>query len=133
MKYIFADAFYWIALLNPKDSWHEIAINYRPDFALLTTDVVLDETLNFFSKRGSFMRQKAVTLYENIQSDPNITVISSSPNIRQAATELYKNRIDKGYSVTDCISMIVMQQYQLTKILTNDHHFTQEGFKIIFS
>ncbi|WP_216349381.1 type II toxin-antitoxin system VapC family toxin [[Limnothrix rosea] IAM M-220] len=91
MSAVFADAFYWIALLNPQDTWHEITINYCPENSLITTDVVLDEMLNFFSKRGSFMRGKAIALYENIQSNSQIEVITTSPEIRQTAADIYKN------------------------------------------
>jgi predicted nucleic acid-binding protein len=45
---------------------------------------------------------------------------------------LYKDRPDKAYSLTDCLSMQVMRQEGLTESLTNDHHFTQEGFHILF-
>lgn len=132
MTFIFADAFYWIALLNPKDTWHETVINYRLEDKLITTDVVLDELLNFFSKRGSFMRQKAIALYENIQLNPQIKVVITDAEIRRAATDIYKKRLDKGYSITDCISMVVMKQRGITDVLTNDRHFTQEGFNILF-
>ena len=42
--------------------------------------------------------------------------------------ELYRNRPDKGYSLTDCISMETMRREALAEILTNDRHFEQEGF-----
>jgi len=45
---------------------------------------------------------------------------------------LYEARPDKVYSLTDCISMQVMRREGLTDVLTNDHHFTQEGFHILF-
>ncbi len=41
---------------------------------------------------------------------------------------LYKARPDKGYSLTDCISMQAMRQECISEILTHDDHFTQEGF-----
>lgn len=132
MNLVFADAFYWIALLNPKDTWHQRAIAYRPQGNLITTDVVLDETLNFFSKRGSLMRQKAINLYENIQLNSTIEIVIANTDIRQMSIEVYKKRVDKGYSITDCISMVVMQQRNINDILTNDYHFTQEGFNILF-
>ena len=49
MKLIFADTFYWIALINPRDTWHFIALDYAQKYAndyLITTDGVIDETLN---------------------------------------------------------------------------------------
>jgi predicted nucleic acid-binding protein len=46
---------------------------------------------------------------------------------------LYEQRPDKAYSLTDCISMQVMRREGLTEVLTNDHHFIQEGFRVLFS
>lgn len=40
---------------------------------------------------------------------------------------------DKEYSLIDCISMITMQERQIDQILTNDRHFSQEGFEILMS
>ncbi|MDP9054382.1 MAG: hypothetical protein M3N93_08800 [Acidobacteriota bacterium] len=46
--------------------------------------------------------------------------------------ELYKQRLDKGYSLTDCISMQTMRREQITEALTSDRHFEQEGFRALF-
>ena len=46
--------------------------------------------------------------------------------------ELYRSRLDKGYSLTDCISMRIMRREGLTEILTGDRHFEQEGFRALF-
>jgi predicted nucleic acid-binding protein len=45
--------------------------------------------------------------------------------------KLYESRLDKGYSLTDCISMSVMRDRNLTEMLTHDRHFAQEGFIIL--
>jgi uncharacterized protein len=58
MKPIFADTFYWIALLNPKDDWHQIALQYAHNNTtnpLITTDGIIDEVLNYAASRGSTM------------------------------------------------------------------------------
>ena len=49
-----------------------------------------------------------------------------------AALALYEARADKGYSLTDCRSMLALQDLGLTEVLTHDHHFTQDGFTILF-
>jgi predicted nucleic acid-binding protein len=46
--------------------------------------------------------------------------------------DLYASRADKGYSLTDCISMQTMRRQGLTTVLTNDKHFEQEGFHTLF-
>ena len=46
--------------------------------------------------------------------------------------ELYANLLDKGYSLTDCVSMSVMKQMGIYEILTHDKNFAQEGLTILF-
>ena len=135
MEPVFADTFYWLALLNPGDDWHQEAIRYahqNPDLSIVTTDGVLDEVLNYASTRGTFVRQKALRLCTRIVREPKMRIVAYSPELRQQGFLLYGQRPDKAYSVTDCISMVVMQQMNIHKVLTYDKHFAQEGFVIIF-
>ena len=48
-----------------------------------------------------------------------------------AGLTIYKARPDKGYSVTDCISMHAMRERGVSDILTHDEHFRQEGFTVL--
>ncbi len=135
MKPIFADTFYWIALLNPGDDWHRAALLYarqNSDASLVTTDGVLDEVLNYASTRGKLMRQKALSLCARIVRDQNMMVITYTSELRESGFSLYKDRPDKAYSLTDCISMVVMRKMNISQVLTHDKHFTQEGFTILF-
>ena len=135
MKIIFADTFYWIALLSPRDTWHLRVIEWsqsNPKQSLVITDGIIDEIFAHFSKQGDIMRGKVIELYQNILDDPNIQLISYNQELRQTGIELYKKRPDKGYSLTDCISMVVMKKLNISEVLTNDKHFSQEGFMIIF-
>ena len=135
MKAIFADTFYWIALLNSKDTWHSrvIAVSQAiVDSPLVITDGIIDEIFAYYSKRGDRLRLKASELYQSILTDPNIQIIGYTPELRQKGIELYEHRPDKGYSLVDCISMIVMKEMGISEVLTNDKHFAQEGFTILF-
>ena len=63
MKLIFADTFYWIALINPRDNWHFTALDYAQKYAddyLITTDGIVDETLNYVATKGSIMPRKSL-------------------------------------------------------------------------
>jgi predicted nucleic acid-binding protein len=134
MKQIFADTFYWIALLNPKDDWHQVALNYANSCIsdqLITTDGIIDEVLNYAASRGSLMRQKALLMCTKMLQEPTIQVISYTSELRQLGLHLYGQRSDKGYSLTDCISMVIMRQMGITEVLTHDKHFTQESFSIL--
>lgn len=135
MTPIFADTFYWLALLNPSDDWHQSALDYarrNPNSDLVVSDGVLDEVLNYASTRGTFMRQKALALCSKIIREPTITVVAYTPELREVGFSLYAQRSDKAYSLTDCISMVVMKKMDISTVLTHDKHFTQEGFVILF-
>jgi len=59
MKRIFVDTFCWIALANKHDEWHQRARALyiaQSDAALVTTDEVLTEFLNYFAEAGHYMR-----------------------------------------------------------------------------
>jgi predicted nucleic acid-binding protein len=59
-------------------------------------------------------------------------VIPQSRESFRSGVALYGARPDKGYSLTDCISMQTMRKEGLTEALTNDRHFEQEGFRALF-
>ncbi len=134
MKRIFADTFYWTALLNPKDQWYLSVREIQPELAniqIVTTETVLIELLNFYSKYGSEMRQAVVDTARDILIDLDIEYISHSPEIFLEALDFYEKRLDKGYSLTDCVSMLTMKTLNIHKILTHDNHFEQEGFTVL--
>lgn len=133
MSLDFADTCFWIALASPKDELHNKAVELsKKHIKLLTTQEVLSEFLNFFSSKGTTFRSKAVEMVSAIQSDPNITIVKQTPESFNKGLELYKTRSDKQYSMPDCISMVTMKERKMSYALTNDHHFSQEGFKILF-
>ncbi len=135
MRTVFADAFYWIASINPGDNWHPLvkAIAATLDQAqIVTTDEVLTEVLAFYSTCGILMRRRAVETIKSIMSNPRIQVIQQTRESFLTGFALYENRPDKGYSLTDCISMNTMHELEITEVLTHDRHFTQEGFVILF-
>lgn len=134
MKKIFVDTLYWIAAANPQDQWHQKAKEVTQILAsvnLVTTEVVLIELLNFFSSYKAATREAIATNVRDIISAPNIEVVFQSYDLFNAGLQLYEQRLDKGYSMVDCISMVVMRDRFLNEALTHDQHFSQEGFTIL--
>ncbi len=134
MRVAFVDTLYFVALFNPKDQWHARAIaasKLVAETKLITTEDVLVELLNFFSEYGEKARRGAVAQAEGILSAANIEVTPQSHDAFIAGFTLYKARPDKGYSLTDCISMYTMRERGVTEILTHDDHFRQEGFTML--
>jgi len=132
---VFADAFYWVAVLSPRDPFHARVMGWgrnRGATRLITTDEVLTEVLNWFSGGGPYWRGKAVTFVHDLRSDTNVDVLPQTRDDFDAALALYEARPDKDYSLTDCRSMLALWALGIKEVLTNDHHFTQEGFAIVF-
>ena len=133
MKRVFADTFYWTALLNPKDQLDLFVRKIQPELAnvqIIKTETVLIELLNFYSEYGSEMRQNVVDTVRDILVDLDVEYISRSPDIFLEALDFYEKRLDKGYSLTDCVSMLTMKTLDIREILTHDNHFEQEGFTV---
>ena len=131
MKRLFADTVYWIALTNSFDQYHGRAIEVSEALSpcrLFTTDLVLIEFLNALADSGAHVRSAAVQMVETIRCNPQVSVVPVSHRTFTQSLALYKARPDKGYSLTDCSSMLLMRERRLSEALTADRHFEQEGF-----
>jgi predicted nucleic acid-binding protein len=130
----FVDTQYFIAIFQESDQWHERAVELELQiggYNFVTTDSVLTEVLNYFSGYGSITRREIAALVADVLADEIFQVIEQTRDVFLNALELCESRLDKGYSLTDCISMNVCRELGITEILTHDHHFEQEGFKIL--
>src|SRR5436190_1409560 len=131
MRRVFVDTLYWVALMHPKDQWHQAARKASGGLdgcALVTTDEVLVEVLAALCGAGRILRQHAVMMVRDLPADPAVTIHPQSRESFFAGLTLYESRPDKGYSLTDCISMATMRAEGITEVLTSDDHFAQEGF-----
>src|ERR1700730_12349411 len=75
---LFADAFYWVAVLSPRDPFHARVMSWGRSLGmtrLITTDEVLTEVLNWFSGAGPYWRGKAATFVHNLGNDPDVDVL----------------------------------------------------------
>ena len=135
MKLVFSDTVYWVALINPNDEWRGRALAAGASIQgaqLVTTDSVLIEVLNFFAEHREDARLRAVSAAEEILTNANTEVVRHTHKSFVAGLSLYKARADKGYSLTDCISMTTMHERNIMEVLTHDRHFAQEGFRLLF-
>lgn len=135
MKQIFADTSYWVATLDDKDQWFEQAMDAASKIGqseIVTTESVLIEVLNHFSDYRADIKDYVANYVEEILKDEETLVLLHYHEDFLKALQLYKSRLDKGYSLTDCISMNAMRDFAITEVLTNDGHFNQEGFTKLF-
>ena len=134
MPQAFADTSYYIALLSPDDDLRSGALEQGSaisSWTLFTTDSIFVELLAFASGRGSTVRAAAVEFVRTVNKSSQTTVLQQTRELFDSALDLYEQRIDKRYSLTDCMSMIVCREQKISDVLTHDHHFAQEGFTIL--
>ena len=134
MDDVFADACYWIAILNEGDSLHELAMLLSDNLGprhVVTSELVLVEVLNFFAEWGPEKRRGAVVLAQTLRDDPNVDVIELSETKFWDAVAFYNARPDQEWGLVDCASFQLMQARNIREVLTSDHHFTQAGFTIL--
>ena len=134
MNTVFADSVYWIARINPEDQWHREAVAARKrhsEVDVVTTEDVLVEVLTYFGGLGPDVRQTAARVTRAILEDPAVEVIPHTSETFLEGLKLYEARLDKSYSMVDCMSMVIMRDRDIQEVLTNDDHFAQEGFTVL--
>jgi uncharacterized protein len=128
MKAVFADTSFFLASLNPADELHDqaIALSRQVTAARFTTAFVLLEVANSMCRADQ--RAQFVEFYTQLKAHPRARIIPASQKLFDRGYELYASRKDKDWSLTDCISFIVMSDAGISEALTHDHHFEQTGF-----
>jgi uncharacterized protein len=132
MKRIFADASYWMALVNPRDQLHQKAVSVSRQLSsgsLLTTEMVFVEVLNSFS--DSLYREAVGRMVTRLRQDQNLTIVRQTPAQFENALQRYQQSADKSWSLTDCASFEVMEAENIEVALTHDRHFAQAGFETL--
>jgi predicted nucleic acid-binding protein len=131
---IFLDTGYIIALEAIDDQNHKAALQHWGFFSknlpiIVTTSYVFDETVTFFNNRGH--HQKSVEIGTNLLKSLYIKFSHVDQILFQEGWRYFKKHNDKTYSLTDCISFILMKRLAIKTALTFDNHFIQAGFKVL--
>jgi predicted nucleic acid-binding protein len=127
MNPLFADTFYFLALLNSSDPAHRKAVGFdveRPQ--LITTRWVLMEVADALSAPQN--RQLFLHLLKTLEHAADVNIIHSD-KLFHPAVDLFTRRPDKEWSLTDCASFVVMNDLRLRDALSADRHFEQAGFR----
>ncbi len=70
-------------------------------------------------------------MVEDLRAAPNVSIIPQTQVLFEDGLALYRGRLDKGYSLADCMSMSICRRFAVTDVLTHDRHFEQEGFALL--
>lgn len=129
MTTVFIDSALYIAAVNPRDSLHQkaLALMLRHHGKAVTTQFVLLEVANHLSKFPA--RKLLPSLLNEIQADADTIVVPATALLYKRGLSLLISRTDREWSLTDCISFVVMKESGITEAFAHNHHFEQAGFK----
>lgn len=132
MSVVFADAFYFVARLNGRDQHHDRVLKFSRDFRahLLTSDWVLMEVADALAK--SECRGRVRDFIHHLRRMAACEIVPASREVLDRALDLYHQHTDKEWTLTDCVSFIIMRERNVTDALTGDKHFEQAGFNALF-
>lgn len=130
---VFMDTYALIALVNTLDAAHKKVLSYMLEHRgpIVTTEYVLLEFADALSHPDA--RLSATEAIDRLRNDPQFEILPGSDSLFDSGMELFGDRPDKYWSLTDCISFQVMAAAGISDALTADHHFEQAGFTAIFA
>lgn len=130
MNVVFVDTYYFLARLNALDSHRARVMAYSGDtrVRLLTTEWVFLELADTLAKTKLRKIIKDYLAY----LESHLEIVRVDDRLRNLAFDCYHQHDDKAWSLTDCLSFVVMRERKITKALTGDHHFIQAGFEAVF-
>ena len=131
MSAVFADTGYWVGLWYPRDSLHQKVTATIEAFGvpfIVTTQMALAEALDTMSGKGVFWRSFAAERVEELETNPEVTVIPQTDAQFRAAVERYAARSDQRWSLTDCASFLAMEERGIAQALAHERDFEQAGF-----
>jgi uncharacterized protein len=129
---VFADTFFYLALLDEREPAHHravaaAAIN-RP---VVTTEFIVIEIADGCARAED--HADFLALLEGMRSSSRLEIVPLSSELMQDGIEFYARHSDKNWSLTDCISFVVMRNKGIQEALTADHNFEQAGFRILLA
>ncbi|CAE6506480.1 Nucleic acid-binding protein [Nitrosomonas nitrosa] len=131
MTPVFIDTSYLLALELANDQHHSAALEHwkqvvKSPLQLVTTSYVFDEIVTFFNCRG--YHTKAIETGNRLLHSPSVNMIHIDEALFYGGWFHFQQNQDKDYSLTDCISFIVMRRQNIQTAYTFDRHFVQAQF-----
>jgi uncharacterized protein len=129
---VFADTFFYLALLDEREPSHESAFSQsKVKRTIVTTEFILLELGNACARAQD--HNDFLALLVGIRGSPRTRIIGLDSRLLQRGLDVFAERPDKNWSLTDCISFVVMQDEGINEALTGDSHFEQAGFRALLA
>ena len=134
MNGVFLDTVGLVAIANADDQWNAVATRtfeqlVKAGGPLVTSSLVLIEVGDGLSRVRH--RQLAIDIRASLLQSQRVEIVQCSDDLEKRAWDLYTQRPDKDWGMTDCVNMTIMQERGIRSILTADRHFEQAGYEIL--
>jgi uncharacterized protein len=131
---VFADSSGFIAAFDPREARHaEAAAAWRQIAKarqrLVTTQLVLAETVTFLRRRGGWELSRRVG--SALLESSAIDVVGLDADQLAAAWREFVRNPDPKLSLCDAASFIVMRDGKIRRAFTLDRHFEEAGFEVV--
>jgi len=129
MKTVFADSYFFFALANPNDPSHVKSVEFTKGYTgrTITTGWIITEVGDGWSKPAK-RRDTFLQILTELRANPSAKIVPCSDELLQEGIDLFAQRPDKEWTLTDCISFVVMRKESIAEALTGDRHFEQAGY-----
>jgi uncharacterized protein len=126
---VFGDTVYFLALLNARDQFHRqaIVLSENPPGKSVTTEWVLIELADALAMPPA--RERFIQLLGTLRGEAEVEIVPATHQLFDRGCALFAQRKDKAWSLTDCLSFVVMHEHKIEIALTADQHFEQAGFR----
>jgi predicted nucleic acid-binding protein len=123
-----------MGMINRGDEWRKPAVAIGRELVAsrrsrVVTDWILTEFLGLASRTP--LRERAIRSVQDLREAPGVTIVEANHLDWLAGFELYMARMDKTWSLVDCISILICERYGITEVFSGDHHFEQAGLTLL--
>jgi predicted nucleic acid-binding protein len=131
MSRAFLDTSYLSALEFARDQNHASAEQHwqkiiQSSPTLVTTSYIFNEIVTYLNSRGH--HTKAIQVGNSLPTSLSVELIHVDQALFYEGWQYFQQHLDKDYSLTDCISFVVMKRLDADITFTFDQHFIQAGF-----
>lgn len=132
-KSIFVDTGAWYALADKDDQYHERAANHlkkiaRDGTTMVTTNLIIHETYMLLARRLS--HKVGIKFLDEVYSEENLRILHSNDAVEQEAYDIARKYSEHDFSITDCVSFVMMKREAIRRAFTFDKHFRTMRFSI---